>query len=285
MNIKVMFEKYLNYCSLYRRKGTYNAYKKSFVLLNKVFDNFSIEFCSKINQDVYDKIIQYLKINTNKKNSKINSLMSDFKAVINFNKIILDCTFFKLEDDTVHYKALNDFELVTLLKTLKKYPLDNYFNLLNVTAITIMLDTGTRKSETLNIVNKNIDFYLNTISLDVTKTSKRTVLFGQLSEYFIKKLFNKNNVYLLHNESTNNQMKRNTLEKFFLSLNKKLRFNSGNVTPHRLRKTFATQLLKKGCPLTTIRLLLGHKDIKTTMIYLDIDSLMIEKDYTQFYPY
>jgi site-specific recombinase XerD len=52
-----------------------------------------------------------------------------------------------------------------------------------------------------------------------------------------------------------------------------------------LRKTFATRLLKKGCPLTSIQKYLGHNDIKMTMIYLDIDIQMLDSDYNNYYPY
>jgi site-specific recombinase XerD len=40
-----------------------------------------------------------------------------------------------------------------------------------------------------------------------------------------------------------------------------------DLTAHRLRHTFATQLLKVGCRVTSIQNLLGHTNLNTTMIY------------------
>lgn len=53
-----------------------------------------------------------------------------------------------------------------------------------------------------------------------------------------------------------------------------------NVHPHRFRRTFATDLWKAGVPVETIRILMGHSNIATTLKYIDIDPCGVKQAYT-----
>ncbi len=61
---------------------------------------------------------------------------------------------------------------------------------------------------------------------------------------------------------------------YLLRLFRRLRRDAGikkNVTPHTMRRTFATTLLKNGVSVRHIQVLLGHDDLGTTARYLSLD--------------
>ncbi len=52
-----------------------------------------------------------------------------------------------------------------------------------------------------------------------------------------------------------------------------------DVSAHRLRHTFATQLLNVGCKVTSIQKLLGHTNLSTTMAYARAFDKTVMQDY------
>ena len=54
------------------------------------------------------------------------------------------------------------------------------------------------------------------------------------------------------------------------------------VHPHRFRRTFATNLSKRGMEIQEIQKLLGHSNVNTTMIYVNTDDSMIRASYNRY---
>lgn len=52
-----------------------------------------------------------------------------------------------------------------------------------------------------------------------------------------------------------------------------------SVSAHRLRHTYATQLLNAGCRVTSIQKLMGHRNLNTTMIYARAHDRTVAEDY------
>jgi len=55
-----------------------------------------------------------------------------------------------------------------------------------------------------------------------------------------------------------------------------------NVHPHRFRRTFATNLAKRGMEIQEIQRLLGHANLNTTMIYVAIDDAKVKASYNRY---
>ncbi len=78
-----------------------------------------------------------------------------------------------------------------------------------------------------------------------------------------------------------NMLTRQAVWKRFSTL---LRNCSGESKVHTLRHSFASHLLRGGADLRSVQELLGHKDIRTTQIYIHSQSEDLYQQFRTFHP-
>ena len=54
---------------------------------------------------------------------------------------------------------------------------------------------------------------------------------------------------------------------------------TGRVTPHRLRHSFATEMVRLGVSLPALMQMLGHKDVRTTLRYVEVVQLDLQREF------
>jgi DNA replication protein DnaC len=160
---------------------------------------------------------------------------------------------------------------------------DTVTNIRHKCAILIMMDCGLRVTECVTLQLKNFDFKNRSISVRSLKKRGEEVwrkipisdrLYECLAEY-LKNFKEKNPDTYLFGKSDGKPITRKAMNRVCT----KLRIKNpefGNLHPHTLRHTCATQLLASGAQLHEIREILGHTKYDTTLIYTHIPQEVLK---------
>ena len=142
--------------------------------------------------------------------------------------------------------------------------------------------TGLRVTELITLKTKDIKLSENQFSV-VWKGSKlRSVFLTQDAKEKIKKYIlsrGDDSEYLFISLSPNSYgqpLSRNSVENLVKKYAEFV-WITEKVTPHTLRHSFATSLLRRWADIRSVQALLGHSSIQTTQIYTHVDDKYLQK--------
>ena len=142
--------------------------------------------------------------------------------------------------------------------------------------------TGLRVTELITLTTKDIKLSENQFFVIWKGSKLRSVFLTQDAKEKIKKYILSradDSEYLFISLSPNSYgqpLSRNSVE----SLVKKYAefvWITDKVTPHTLRHSFATSLLRRWADIRSVQALLGHSSIQTTQIYTHVDDKYLQK--------
>lgn len=137
----------------------------------------------------------------------------------------------------------------------------------------LMLDSGLRRGEILNLHIGDVDFKMRCMLVTGKGRKQRLVPIGNLSYDCLSRYiaFFRSSCSasdLLFVDRFGNPCTVNAIKQVFQKLKKQTGIQ--RLHAHLLRHTFATNYLFDGGDLETLRLILGHSDLQVTMMYLHL---------------
>ena len=141
----------------------------------------------------------------------------------------------------------------------------------------ILYGTGLRVSELISLKKSQLILWEKQFAIRGKGSKVRSVF---LTSFAMEKLYTYLNlrtdtyvplIISLSKNSYGKQLSRNAVEALVKNYAKLCGIEK-KVTPHTLRHSFATTLLKKGADIRSVQTLLGHSSIQTTQIYTHVDD-------------
>ena len=183
-------------------------------------------------------------------------------------------------------KSLNEQEVYDLIHAKdneydpEKTNPQNITRLRNKLILTLLYSTGLRVSELTKLKVTTIDENERTIRVRGKGDKDRIVIFDEDTLDLIHEYLDKRGVeneYLFVNQRNTSLSSR-----YIQLMIKEYAKDAGitrRVTPHILRHSFATHLLKNGVDIRAIQQLLGHSNLSTTQIYTSVDMHTLKNVY------
>ena len=183
-------------------------------------------------------------------------------------------------------QILDTREIQKLLRAAKT---KTWYGVRNHAILATFLDTGLRLSELINLDDTDVDLRSLVIHVRNGKGSKdrqafmgRTLARSLRSWAEIRPYGNSAGAYFSTRDGV--RLDKRNVARILERITARAGLGDRRVHPHLLRHTFATHFIKNGGDPFSLQRLLGHSDIKTTMIYVNLAGADLEEAHAKASP-
>lgn len=162
--------------------------------------------------------------------------------------------------------------------------------LFHIAMFDVLYSCGLRVSELVNLNLNQLYLEQGYIRVIGKGDKERIIPVADVTKKNLKKYIDSNRFLWLKNKSNyvfikpdGKQINRQYVYNSLKNRCKKLGLDI-DISPHKLRHSFATSLLNGGADLRIVQELLGHSDISTTQIYTHVEGKRMHDAYNKFHP-
>lgn len=263
-----MYEKYL---SQLEEAGKIRNLKERSIRCYKNFVSYFLNYVGKNPQELTCQDVRVFLLEKKDEGLKATTLNLYNSSIRFFYRNVLHI----LWDDTIVPRMIKDHKLPVVLSSEQiEQLLDATTDLKYKAMFATMYSSGMRVSEVIHLHYEDIS--RTNMQIHVRNTKNRmdrfTILsernLALLTEYWFAK--GRPRGILFPNQSTGQYLTVSTVEQ--VMRRSALTAGLSGATPHSLRHSFATHLMEQGVEQRKIQALLGHRDPKSTEIYLHVSN-------------
>ncbi|MCI0531166.1 MAG: site-specific tyrosine recombinase XerD [candidate division Zixibacteria bacterium] len=294
--MRAELDNFINAISLQKglAQNTIQSYRSDLEDYVQYFSNLHLKTGSRITPKALDRYLKKLTSRGLKESSvgrKISVLRSFHKYLIETEKMTPQAALI-IDPPRINRKLPDVLDYQSEICRLLNQP--DQTKLLGIrdkALLELLYSAGMRISEAINLRLNSLSLEDRFVIVFGKGSKERVVPIGKEAAHWVSRYLERSRPRLVKSNSESylilnrrgRKLSRMGAWKIINSYVKKSGIEK-KVTPHTLRHSFATHLLKGGADLRTVQELLGHTDISTTEIYTHVDRDFLKEVHKTFHP-
>lgn len=207
-------------------------------------------------------------------------------------EIIKSNPMYKVEKPRRSKRIIETFNSVEVYKMLNAFNPETFIGRRNYTIIALLLSTGLRRSEYLNLHLLDVNLNGGFIRVIGKGDKERIIPISKALSVVLRQYIKSREDFLKGYEDTpyfiiskyRRKLSIEASNSIFRNLRKDLKLTGKRFSAHTWRHTFAKAFLLNGGDVFTLQELLGHADIETTKVYINLTDAEKAQQNAKFNP-